>query len=55
MPSYENNNLFGTLYITFDVEFPKGELSAEQKKELSQIFNQKSISASYNGLGGFKR
>lgn len=31
MPNYENNNLHGTLYITFDVEFPKQELSDEDK------------------------
>merc|ERR1719186_2388042 len=27
MPNYENNNLFGTMYITFDVAFPKGQLT----------------------------
>lgn len=32
MPNYENNNAKGDLYITFDVEFPKKELSAEQKQ-----------------------
>lgn len=32
MPNYENNNLHGTLYITFDVEFPKKELSEEEKE-----------------------
>lgn len=32
MPNYDNNNLQGTLYITFDVDFPKNELS-EQDKE----------------------
>lgn len=32
MPNYHNNNLHGTLYITFDVEFPKSELSEEDKK-----------------------
>lgn len=32
MPNYENNNLFGTLYITFDVEFPKTEFTAEEKE-----------------------
>lgn len=32
MPSYENNNVHGDLYITFDVEFPRKELSQEQKK-----------------------
>ena len=32
MPNYENNNQKGTLYITFDVDFPKGELSSEEKE-----------------------
>lgn len=32
MPNYHNNNLHGTLYITFDVEFPKSDLSEEDKK-----------------------
>lgn len=32
MPNYENNNVRGTLYITFDVEFPKGELSEEERE-----------------------
>ena len=31
MPNYENNNSRGTLFITFDVDFPKGELSEENK------------------------
>lgn len=32
MPNYENNNLHGYMYITFDVEFPKQDFS-EQEKE----------------------
>ena len=32
MPNYENNNNKGTMFITFDVEFPKGELTEEQKE-----------------------
>jgi len=32
MPNYENNNKFGDLYITFDVQFPKKDLTAEQKE-----------------------
>ena len=32
MPNYNNNNLVGTLYITFDVYFPKDEFSSEQKQ-----------------------
>jgi len=31
MPNYENNNVRGTLFITFDVNFPKGELTEEDK------------------------
>ena len=32
MPNYENNNVKGTLFVTFDVEFPKGELTPEEKE-----------------------
>lgn len=31
MPNYENNNARGNLYITFDVEYPKTQLSEEDK------------------------
>merc|ERR1711874_258414 len=54
MPNFENNNLFGTMYITFDVDFPKGELSQDDKDNIAKILNQDPISAVYNGLGGFK-
>jgi len=54
MPNYENNNLFGTMYITFDVAFPKGELNEADKQKISQILNQNPINDVYNGLGGFK-
>jgi len=40
MPNFNNNNLYGTLYITFDVEFPKGELSSTDKEEIAKILNQ---------------
>ncbi len=53
MPNYENNNLFGTLYITFDVAFPKGELSADDKEAIAGILKQDSVNSVYNGLGGF--
>lgn len=52
MPNYENNNLHGTLFITFDVEFPKQELSAEDKEGIKKILNQKSNNRVYNGLRG---
>merc|ERR1711884_398905 len=54
MPNYENNNLFGTLYITFDVAFPKGQLDEQEKQKISEILKQGPISKAYNGLGGFK-
>lgn len=53
MPNYENNNLYGTLYITFEVEFPKGELSPDDKEEIAKILNQDPVNKVFNGLGGF--
>lgn len=51
MPSYENNNLFGVLYITFDVDFPKNDFSEEQKEKIKEILAQSSNNKVYNGLG----
>ncbi|XP_055342949.1 dnaJ homolog shv-like [Paramacrobiotus metropolitanus] len=54
MPNYENNNQFGILYITFDVDFPKEQFSAEDKEVLKRILKQESIKPKvYNGLRGF--
>jgi len=53
MPNFNNNNLYGTLYITFDVEFPKGEISPADKEEIIKILNQDPVNKVYNGLGGF--
>lgn len=50
MPNYENNNLQGSLYITFDVEFPKKDLDEEQKEDIKGILAQPSINRVYNGL-----
>ncbi|KAL0273860.1 UNVERIFIED_CONTAM: hypothetical protein PYX00_006441 [Menopon gallinae] len=52
MPNYENNNLHGTMYITFDVEFPKTELSEGDKEAIKKILNQRSNNRIYNGLRG---
>lgn len=52
MPNFENNNLHGILYITFDVEFPKKEFSAEEKEQLSNILEQAPNGRIYNGLNG---
>ena len=32
MPNYDNNNVKGSLYITFDIDFPKGALTEEDKE-----------------------
>ena len=32
MPNYDNNNLHGTLFITFDVAFPETDFSEEEKE-----------------------
>ncbi|XP_065352807.1 dnaJ homolog shv [Cloeon dipterum] len=53
MPNYENNNLQGTLFITFDVEFPKTELSSDDKEAIKKILNQSSNNNVYNGLRGY--
>ncbi|EDW04324.1 GH11414 [Drosophila grimshawi] len=50
MPNFENNNLTGNLYITFDVEFPKQDLTEEHKEALKSILEQSSINRVYNGL-----
>lgn len=32
MPNYENNNIKGDLYITFDIAFPRGGLEDNDKE-----------------------
>lgn len=34
MPNFENNNLHGNLYITFDIEFPKQDFTDQEKEGL---------------------
>ncbi|CAK5081823.1 unnamed protein product [Meloidogyne enterolobii] len=54
MPSLTNNKQRGILYVTFDVEFPRGEFSAEQKKQLAELLAQDKFEPKvYNGLQGY--
>jgi DnaJ homolog subfamily B member 11 len=54
MPSLTDNNERGLLYITFDVEFPRGELEAAQKAQLAELLNQDGYQPKvYNGLQGY--
>lgn len=32
MPNFENNNVKGSMYITFDVKFPQGGLNPEEQE-----------------------
>lgn len=50
MPNFENNNLHGTLFITFDVEFPKKDLNDEEKEQIKTILEQSPVNKVYNGL-----
>lgn len=40
MPNYDNNQFKGALYITFNVEFPKGEISAVDKETIRDLLNK---------------
>ncbi|XP_078039300.1 dnaJ heat shock protein family member shriveled [Augochlora pura] len=52
MPHYDNNNLYGTLYITFDIAFPEIEFTNTQKEEIIQLFQQDTVNRIYNGIRG---
>jgi len=52
MPNFENRNKLGSLYITFDVKFPRGELTTEHKESVKQILKQSSAQRTYNGMSG---
>uniref|UniRef100_A0A1I7X9S2 DnaJ homolog dnj-20 n=1 Tax=Heterorhabditis bacteriophora TaxID=37862 RepID=A0A1I7X9S2_HETBA len=54
MPSITDNNQRGLLYITFDVDFPRTELTSEQKAAVMELLKQDSVKPKvYNGLQGF--
>lgn len=50
MPNFDNNNLHGTLYVSFDVEFPKQDFTNEEKEKIKELLGQSSINKVYNGL-----
>ena len=47
MPNYENNNRKGDLYITFDIDFPKKDLTAEQKESKITISDRDNLPLVY--------
>ncbi|XP_060566807.1 dnaJ homolog subfamily B member 11-like [Ruditapes philippinarum] len=53
MPNYDNNNVKGNLFLTFDIDFPKGTLTEEQREALRKLLDQESKQRIYNGLQGY--
>lgn len=54
MRNYEDNNQRGMLIITFDVEFPKIELTDEQRELVRNLLQQADVKPKvYNGLQGY--
>lgn len=53
LPSFDNNNIRGSLIITFDVDFPKEQLDDQQKDGIKQLLKQAPSQKVYNGLQGY--
>ncbi|XP_072034987.1 dnaJ homolog subfamily B member 11-like [Amphiura filiformis] len=53
MPNYENNHARGFLIITFDVDFPKGDIAESEKQDIANILKQEPMQRVYNGLQGY--
>jgi len=54
MRSISDNNVKGMLYVTFDIEFPRGELTQEQKDLIASVLKQDDHEMKiYNGLQGY--
>uniref|UniRef100_A0A6I8NKY8 DnaJ homolog subfamily B member 11 n=1 Tax=Ornithorhynchus anatinus TaxID=9258 RepID=A0A6I8NKY8_ORNAN len=43
LPNFDNNNIKGSLIITFDVDFPKEQLTEEQREGIKQLLRQGSV------------
>ncbi len=46
MPNYNNNKMKWTLYVTMDVEFPRGSLSEETREGVCDFVYTFSVEAS---------
>uniref|UniRef100_A0A8B9GPR6 DnaJ homolog subfamily B member 11 n=1 Tax=Astyanax mexicanus TaxID=7994 RepID=A0A8B9GPR6_ASTMX len=53
LPNFDNNNIRGSLIITFDVDFPKEQLDDQQKDGIKQLLKQAPAQKVYNGLQGY--
>ncbi|CAF1595796.1 unnamed protein product [Adineta ricciae] len=50
LPQHDQNNIVGDLYVTVDIDFPKGELTGEQREAVKTLLNQESKHRLYNGI-----
>ncbi|CAF1282279.1 unnamed protein product, partial [Rotaria sordida] len=50
LPQHDQNNIVGDLYVTIDVDFPKGEFNDEQREAIKTLLQQASKHRLYNGL-----
>ncbi|XP_018587901.1 dnaJ homolog subfamily B member 11 [Scleropages formosus] len=53
LPNFDNNNIRGSLIVTFDIEFPKEQLDEQQKEGVRQLLKQTPVQKVYNGLQGY--
>uniref|UniRef100_A0A673XYR4 DnaJ homolog subfamily B member 11 n=1 Tax=Salmo trutta TaxID=8032 RepID=A0A673XYR4_SALTR len=53
LPNFDNNNIRGSLIVSFDVEFPETQLNDNQKEGVRGILKQASVQKVYNGLQGY--
>uniref|UniRef100_A0A4W5MIV7 DnaJ homolog subfamily B member 11 n=1 Tax=Hucho hucho TaxID=62062 RepID=A0A4W5MIV7_9TELE len=53
LPNFDNNNIRGSLIVSFDVEFPDTQLNDNQKEGVRGILKQASVQKVYNGLQGY--
>ncbi|XP_010878282.1 dnaJ homolog subfamily B member 11 [Esox lucius] len=53
LPNFDNNNIRGSLIVSFDVEFPQTQLDENQREGLRGILKQSSVQKVYNGLQGY--
>jgi len=53
MPNYNDNTAKGELVITFDIDFPRGQLTEVEREMVKQVLKQESKQNVYNGLQGF--
>lgn len=51
LPVYDILGMYGDLYITYDVEFPTGVLSTDDKQTVQDLFGTGGTMKAYNGLG----